>query len=317
MLAWLASLPTTARYPTWLVSHARADGAPLLDRMRTEWATPDHNIHLMVRGSEADAYRALCPFATVHTLPYPDDEDCVGAARWAAVERAAELGHRRILMLDDDILQVRFMFKRHITKGKNQGAECSGTHTKEDAAVLPYIEEHVLAGFCTVAEEVLETNPLAMMGGMLKRHMSFSASNHQTKYVVNGGVTPKQVQVWDVQRMLDRGVRLDTDLFGRHGDDIGLVADVLANGGQCWAEPSFVYDVWSEDVNVERSVVRNAGNLRALHALEYFGLQHYPVKNYLRERRSKEDGSFEWAEVDWRKYHKQHGTEPYRVFWDD
>lgn len=301
------------RYPIWIISYSRAGTAPLLNAALSWRKQGDVNV--VVRQSQADDYRSAYPRMTIR--PLPDDEiDCVGKARWAAAELAYTLGNDIILMMDDDILSLRFLFQREFMRGQNVGKECSGHSGLVDLESLPDLPERVLAGISAVAREAFEADPTLIMGGAIKQHMSFDYRNHRTKYIINGGVTPRQVMVWNLARMDLYGVALNTERFGIHGDDIGIVAEVLKAGGSCFAMPSFAYEHWPESINIKTSVVRNADNKQALHEFEWESLQMYPIKDYLRAKRSVIDGSYEWGDVNWKALSKIRGVPSIRAGWD-
>ena len=311
MHRWLKSMDHRDRYPIFLISYNRAGEAPVLNRMR-KWERTD-DINVVVRESQVSAYRSAYPMLQVHGLP-DDFINGVGFARRAAGELAYALGHDRILMMDDDVIVLHPLFEGAIKGGKNAGNEIS-VHAPTLNLDLPDIFEWSLLGLTAIAEEVFEKFPATVMGGALKQHMCFAPKNHQTKYVVNGRVTPRQVMVWDVERMEDRDVKINTDRFGLHGDDIGLVVEALARDADVFAMPSFVYEHWPEVINIQKSVIRNAETAKELHEMEWNALQQYPAKDYLRVKRSLIDGSFEWAEINWVSAAKRRGRPTTVVEW--
>lgn len=313
MLAHLAGLDLTDRYPIWIISYNRPGSAPTLDAISTTWQRTD-DVNVLVRESQAAAYKAAYPRLSIRSLP---DEQIsnVGRTRWGAAELARALGEDVIIMMDDDVLKLDFLYHSAIRTGKNAGAESSGASNLADRETLPNLDERVVMGFGATARELFAVEPKAVLGGMNKRHMSFSPKNHRTWYIVNGGATPRQVYVWHLARMEQHGVALNTELFGRHGDDIGLTAEVLAAGLDCFNTPSFVFDHWPEEINITRSTLRNAENAPALHAAEWDALQQYPIKDYLRVKRDL-IGRYQWGDVDWVKLAKVRGQATRVVGWD-
>lgn len=313
MTRYLVSLDRDERYPVWIISYNRAGSAPTLDNISATWERTD-DVNVVVRSSQAAAYRQAYPRLTVHGLP---DEQIsnVGRTRWGAAELARALGEDVIVMMDDDVLKLDFLFESAHRTGKNAGAECSGASSKADRAGAPNLDELVVMAFGDTARQLFAEEPLAVLGGMNKRHMSFSPKNHRTRYIVNGGATPRQVYVWHLERMEEHGVALNTELFGRHGDDIGLTAQVLAAGLDCFNTPSFVFDHWPEEINIKLSTLRNAENAAGLHAAEWDALQQYPIKDYLRVKRDL-IGNYQWGDVDWVKLAKHRGQPARVVGWD-
>lgn len=305
MLAWLDR--QLDRLPVWSFSYNRAGTAPFLESMRT-WRNQD-DIHIVVRHTQRESYAAKYPWAHLHLVP--DKVDCVGYSRQAALDYACLEGHDLIVLVDDDLTNTGWLSQGYIKSGPNAGQPCSTRTKKAD-----HVAEQVLKGISAVGRTVFDNHPNAVLGGAVKQHGAFGDHLHQTMYRINGGVTPKQLMVAAPWRLATADVRLNVGLFGRHGDDIGLIAEILKAGLECWAMPTFTYDVWSEDQNILKSVVRNPGNAARLHQEEWDALQQYPIKDCLRIKRSIVDGSFEWADINWQQYAKMHGTTmPTPVLW--
>lgn len=313
MIEHLAGLDLQARYPVWIISHQRAGSAPTLDGISASWVRTD-DVHVLVRQSQLADYKAAYPRLQLHA--YPDENiPNVGTTRWAAADLAYALGDDVIVMMDDDVLKLDFLYQGAHKSGVNAGAECSSASGKADRAQLPNLDELVVTAFASTAREVFAAEPGAVLGGMNKRHMSFSPKNHRTHYTVNGGATARQVYAWHLARMDQAGVALNTQLFGRHGDDIGLTAEVLAAGLDCFTTPSFVFDHWPEEININRSTLRNAANAAGLHAAEYKALMQYPIRDYLRVKRDIV-GNYQWGDVDWQRLAKLRGQPTRHVGWD-
>lgn len=312
MMERLNDLDVGERLPVWVISYQRPGTAPLLNMMKT-WGTAG-DVNVLVRDSQLKAYEAAYPELRIHSLPDEEINSC-GGARWGAAMLAYDLGQDTIIQMDDDVLKLDFLYEGHIGSGPNAGTECSRLTSMKDRKEMPDLDERILAGFSAVAARVLEDHPEAMLGGMIKRHMSFSEKNHRTMYVLNGGVTPRQVMVYAIDRMLAHGVYMPPEFYV-HGEDIGMNAKVLAEGGACWATPSFAYDHWPEAINIHESTIRSVETAAAMHAEEWDNLQSYPIKDYLRSKRSLVDGSPTWNDVAWAKYARLTGRPPVRVEWE-
>lgn len=313
MREYLMSLDIRDRDPLWIISHKRAGTAPFLNRIQEEWDTAGE-VYVLVLRSEMKAYQRAYPRLTIVGA---DDElvNTVGKARWLSLLLALKNGSATTLVTDDDVLSIDFMFESTITRGPNKGKESSRNSTLEDRELIPNFEERIFAAMTDIADQVWDDHPKAVLGGLIKRHMNFAAGNHRQKYVINGGVTPRQVMVANVARMRELGIQLNLDLFSLHGDDIGLVAEILAKGADCFAITSFAYDHWPESVNITESTLRNVDTAPALHALEYEGLMQYPIKDYMRTKNSIIDGSFEWADVNWQKAAKLRKRPTIKALW--
>lgn len=314
MIDWLKSLRMEDRLPIWVISYSRAGTSPVLNRMQSAFTRVD-DINVVVRNSQLIAYQRAYP--RLRFIGMQDDRVAgPGYARQAAADAALADGDTRILMMDDDLTNFNPLFRGETKRGPNAGSECSA-HWPSVSSDIPVHFERLMLALGTVGEEVLDAHPDVLMGGALKQHMSFDPKNHRTKYIINGGVTPRQMMVWDVERMDERGVRINLDRFGKHGDDIGLVAEVLAADGDTFATPSFVYEHWPESINITKSTLRNGDTVAEMHALDWNNIQAYPAKNYIRAKRSIIDGSPEWLDINWLSAAKYRGRPIERVTWDE
>lgn len=315
MVEWVKAHDKNDRVPMWVISYNRLD-APTLLKMQHYERTDD--IFVLVREEQEAAYQKAFPMLQVVSLPAERIGSC-GAARWGAFDLAREYGHDEVIMLDDDVLQFRFMYQRAKVQGKNVGELCSGVASATDAeeyfGTLVAMEEASLTAFGRLGMEVFDEQPKTVVGGMIKRHMSFSIENHRTRYVLNGGATPRQTMIWNVSRMEEHGIRLNLEHFGVTGEDIGLMATVLENGLDVFCTPSFAFDHWPEDVNLEKSVIRDESTLPLLMEYEYEVLQQYEIgPNYLKQK--KIPGSeFGWKDVSWQKLAKFRGQPTERFYW--
>ena len=315
MVEWVKSHDKNDRVPMYVISYNRLD-APTLLKMQHYERTDD--IYVVVRDSQAEAYAEAFPMLQVVSLPDEDIDSC-GAARWGAFDIAREYGHDEVIMLDDDVLQFRFMYQRAKVQGKNVGELCSGVASATDAdeyfGSLVAMEEASLTAFGYLGREVFKEQPKAVVGGMIKRHMSFAIENHRTRYVLNGGATPRQSMIWNTARMEEHGIRLNLDHFGVTGEDIGLMATVLENGLDVFCTPSFAFDHWPEDVNLEKSVIRDEDTLPLFMEYEYDILQQYEIgKHYLKMKKIP-GSAFGWKDVSWAQLAKFRGQPTQRFDW--
>src|SRR5690606_638699 len=103
--------------------------------------------------------------------------------------------------------------------------------------------------------------------------------------------------------------------FGVTGEDIGLMASVLERGLDVFCSPSFAFDHWPEDVNLERSTIRDHSTLPLFMEYEYEVLQQYEIgANYLKEKRIP-GSAHGWKDVAWAKLAKHRGVPSERVMW--
>ncbi len=317
MVGWVQSHDKNDRVPMYVISYNRLD-APTLLKMAQYERTDD--IYVVVRDSQAEAYAETFPMLQVVSLPDEDINSC-GAARWGAFDIARHYGHDEVIMLDDDVLQFRFMYQRAKVQGKNVGELCSGVASATDGdywfgGLIP-MEEASIGAFGMLGREVFDEQPLAVVGGMIKRHMSFAIENHRTRYTLNGGATPRQTMIWNTARMEEYGVRLNLEHFGVTGEDIGLMATVLEKGLDVFSTPSFAFDHWPEDINLEKSVIRDESTLPLFMEYEYDILQQYEIgPNYLKEK-AIPGSPHGWKDVSWQKLAKFRGRPTQRFDWPE
>jgi hypothetical protein len=303
------------RLPVWVISYNRYD-APTLTRM-ADWECLD-DVHVVVRESQVAEYRRVFPALRFEALPDAQINSC-GAARWGAYDLAREYGHQRAVMLDDDLLQFRPLYQHHFVRGPNAGMPCSRVFDKEDIAEfggVARLEEATVTMMGKVANMVFDEEPRAVIGTAIKRLRSFDNRNQQTRYLLNGGSTPRQWTAWDLERLEEHDIRLDLDQFGVVGEDVGFLATLFQAGMDAFTMPSFAYEHWVESVNETKSLIRNADNRAILSEHEYTMLQQYEMGNHYLRVCPRGGDEYEWGEVDWRGLNRFRGTKMKRVFWD-
>lgn len=303
------------RLPVWVISYNRLD-APTLTRM-AEWERLD-DVHVVVRESQVVDYRKAFP--TLQFEPLPDEQiGSCGAARWGAYDLAREYGHDRAVMMDDDLLQFRPLYQHHFVRGPNAGMPCSRVFDKEDIAEfggVARLEEATVTMMGKVANMVFDEQPRAVIGTAIKRLRSFDNRNHQNRYILNGGSTPRQWTVWDLARLEEKGIRLDLDKFGIVGEDVGFLAEIFQAGLDAFTMPSFAFEHWVESVNAEKSLIRQGDISALLSEHEYRCLLGYEMGQHYLRVCPKNGDEYEWGEVDWRGLAKFRGTKILRVNWD-
>lgn len=309
------------RLPVWVISYNRLD-APTLVRMK-DWERLD-DVFVVVRETQVADYEKAFPYLQFEGMPDDQIGSC-GAARWGAYDRAREYGHQRVIMLDDDLLQFRPLYQHHFVRGVNAGQPCSRVFDKDDIAELGGVsltEEATVTLMGQTASRVFDDESNAVIGTAIKRLRAFDNKNHQTRYILNGGVTPRQWTAWDVNRLAQHNVRLNIERFGIVGEDVGFMAELLQAGLDAFTMPSFAYDYWNQNEGQNRdvegdtkSLIRTPGVAALLSEHEHRGLMKYDMgKHYLKVCPRGGD-EYEWGEVDWRALEKYSGEKLKRVLW--
>jgi hypothetical protein len=239
---------------------------------------------------------------------------------------AREFGHTRVVMLDDDILQFRFLYEYYVQSGPNEGNPCSRVAVREDLEELGGVEraeELTVAAMGRTASEAFDNdNPLVVIATAIKRLRAFDVKNHETRYILNGGVTPRQWTVWDIERMEEHGVRLNLKHFGVVGEDVGLCATLFEKGLDAITIPSFAYSYWDQyegpnrkQEENDKTTIRTPGIAGLLSEYEHRCLQEYDMgKHYLKECPAQ-GAEYEWGEVDWKRLQRFRMSGTARFYW--
>lgn len=265
-------------------------------------------IHIVTRWEQRKDYRKANP--EFHVLPIPHDYPVNGLAstRQFIFEYAAENRMPYIIDMDDDITYLTYLFDG---RSEKSGLPYSKHSIKADRDKDPALDLKILTLASHIAKGIFAKHPDVMLGNIRRQRMSQHVENSKLKYIINSGPTPRQVTFLNVRGLHKAGINRDM-MFDPHGDDIGFCAVVLAAGKSLFNIPCLTYDYVSEKCD---SVVRTPENSKRLHRLEYDALQTLPIKDYLRTSFRDEDGDYMWGDIDWRKYHKLHGTAPIKQIW--
>lgn len=268
-------------------------------------------VHIVVRPEQAKAYRKANP--KLHILPIPKDFHLpingLASTRQFIFEYARDNKYPLIIDMDDDITHLRYLYE-----GLSQKGNPTSKHTvMKDDADDPQLSQRILTMAAKIAGIVFKKYPNVYLGNIRRQRLSMGIENNRLMYIVNSGPTPRQVTLLNV-RGLHRAKINRNMIFDPHGDDVGFCAEILANGGGCFNIPCLAYDYVSEKCD---SVVRTPETSKKLHAYEFESLQKYPIKDYLRTTFTDEEGNYMWGDIDWRKYHKIHGTTRVKKFWKE
>jgi hypothetical protein len=267
-------------------------------------------VHIVVRHNQYKKYAKAHP--NLHILPIPADYPVNGLAstRQFIFEYAVEHRYSVIIDMDDDIKHLRFMYEGV----SSRGVATTKHSLKEDEEKDHQFNQKILCLAASISKDIFREHPRVMLGNLHRQKACFNVQYGKLKYVVNRETTPRQVTLLNVKALHKADINRNTKLFDTHGDDIGFTAEILKHGGWCFNIPCLGYEYLSEKCD---SVMRTPENEKELHAYEYAVLQNYPIKDYLRCTFLDEDGNPMWNDVDWRKYHKVHGTQPIMKYWRD
>lgn len=272
-------------------------------------------VHLVVRAEQYNQYRKsnaalLEKGLTIISIP----KGCVtglGTTRQYIIDYAISNRIPYIMDMDDDIKYLQYLYNG-ISKS---GQKCSKHTGVRDWDVDPTIPQKVLQLAGRISRDCFREHPEVLLGNIRRQRFSQHADNAQIKYMINKGPTPRQTKLLNIKGIKKYGVKMPK-AFDIHGEDMGFAAEVLQRGGSCFNIPCLCYDYVDEKVD---SVVRDPHNPeknRPLHRAEYKGLMKMEIKDYLKTSFTYPDGEYMFGDVDWRRYHKLHGTEPIIKGWD-
>ena len=266
-------------------------------------------VHIVVRKEQYEDYKKANPeFDVISLGDYPVDG--LASTRQFIFEYAVEHRYPLVIDMDDDIKNIAYMYNGV----SGTGNKCSKHTIKIDREEDPLLQQKVLLMAGYIARQVFREHPDVMLGNIRRQRLSQNPDNAKLKYIVDCGPTPRQVTIMNVKGLHRMGINRNTKRFDRHGDDIGFCAEILKNGGHLFNIPCLTYDYVSEKCD---SVIRTPETEKELHAYEYRMLQKYPIKDYLRTTFKDDEGNYMWGDVDWRKFHKLHGSKSIKHFWKE
>ncbi len=291
-------------YPIYVPSHGRAGTAPLLNLLAKAYRHVQDRVYVVVRPSQLKAYRKAYPWATV--VPQHGAKG-IGPARMVCLEHADSLGFKRIVMLDDDITKVGLLEDRGPSEdGKHRK---SGRYSIKQTSWDPW--EFTVRGLalgCAMSDAVFDLDDGVAYGSTRSAFMSNSEDVRITATLDKGGF-PLCVLFIDLERFTMRSM---PKAFQWEGEDLAMYLQAYEEGYSTFIFNNLIFDddraipstiPFSGDGEVDRT-----GNLRDAER------RYKTLGPYLKvTNRNKETGAVKRITVDWRAYHRDHGTEPYLI----
>lgn len=294
-------------YPIYVPSYSRAGTAPVLNELAAQPKDIQRKVYIVARASEAKYYAQAYPWATVVEQRIPWG---IGPARMTCVGHADEMGFERIVMLDDDITKIQLLEPRGTdAAGKPKSGRYSRTNT--DWGPHEFFGRHLALG-CHMADAVFELAGDVAYGSTRSGFMSSYEDVEVTATIDKGGF-PLCVLFIDIGRFTMRHMPKE---FRVEGEDLAMYLDAYEEG---WSTFLFNVLVFDDDRALPSTIpfsgdgeVDRTQNLIDAERL-YSGLGPYlRVTN-----RNPETGAVKRISVDWRRYHKDHGTNPTQVLTGD
>ena len=275
--------------PVYIVSSQRSD------RLRTFDTIPGLRdiASVVVSSEEYEEYRAeLGGDVNIMCIPegYRGHAGGLGRARQFCLDQAYLVGHRNIMVLDDDLLLLTLLY--HI--GDDKVSRAAKKHI--GAAKLPTFHFGLLNLVAQLALDAFEARPEAVIASPQCNNANRTINSSKLMWALNQGGPPSQIQVWDVDRWVELCGEIDLERFNYHGEDISIAKQIVTAGGSVVDIPAVVGN-WL-DYETE-SVIRNEDTAPALRQAEHDHLMSDPFGRYIR---TKLDiiGRPQWHSLNWK-----------------
>lgn len=292
-------------YPLYVPSYSRAGTAPLLNLLAQAPEFVQERVYIVCRASESKAYRRAYPWAEIVEQRVPWG---IGPARMMAVGHADEQGFERIVMLDDDITKVGLLEDRSV-----DGHIKSGRYSSKNTPWEPWeFTLQCLALGCRMADAVFYHAADVAYGSTRSAFMSHAEDVNVTATIDKGGF-PLCVLFIDVTRFTMRHM---PKAFQYEGEDLAMYLDTYENG---WSTFLFNTLVFDDDRGIASTIpfsgdgeVDRTGNLLDAEA------RYKKLGPYLKvTNQNPATGAVKRITVDWRRFHKDNGTEPTHILTGD
>lgn len=286
-------------YPIYVPSAYRAGTAPLLNMLANAHPRVQAKVHVVVLPSEAKAYRAAYPWATV----VKESKKGIGPARMRALLDADERGYRRITVLDDDIIHVSLLQRHEQDNGKLHTRRWS---SKVSGRPEPLLLVGSLAVACKLASAVFVKEPNAAYGAA--RNALFSGDQDTAiGATLNKGSFPACVMFFDLKRF---DMREMPKPYYFHGEDLAMFLDALTQDHTTFTLPGVAYD---QHGGIETTI--------PLDPLSAVGRPHlqttendYPdIHPYLRVSMKNKLGGTMRIGMNWKAWYRDTATEPVEI----
>jgi hypothetical protein len=296
----IASLP-----PIYVITHKRSKTLPTLKTL----PFLRDMAKFVVAEEELSTYRDDQPGLDYLRIPsgYRGYDRGVGRARQFCLDDAWLNGAEdHVLILDDDLTSLSVLYG--IGEGK-----VSHAYARAWSGPKGDFFGGLLVAVALAAEEAYDAHPEAVIASPQCNNANRTTGSSETRWELNRGGPPAQIQSWRVDRFADRCGELDLKRFNYHGDDIGVAAQIIAAGGSVVNVPSVIGQYLDYETE---SVIRSAATAPALRAAEHEALMSHELADYVTTR---EDilGRPQWHSLDWRKLVQRKKIPSDKVRWDD
>lgn len=287
-------------YPIYIPTYTRAGTAPLLNLLSRSGKAVQRRVTAVVRQEERDAYADAYPWLKLILVKRPG----LGPARTRALTHAKQVGHTRIVMMDDDIKHVSLL-ERVARPGQTD-------HTRRHSTGVSGLPEpgllvRSLGVACRLADGLFSVQPSAVYGAA--RNALFSGDvDTAIGATVNKGTFPASVMFYDVTRMTNFEL---PKRFHMHGEDVAFAMDVMARGQQWFTLPVVAFD---QDGVIETTIPLDPTDAEARRVdIDNAAIDYPTIHPFLRESMKNKAGGVMRVGVFWVRWYKATGTEPIQV----
>lgn len=300
--------PVEWMYPIYVPSYKRAGTAPFLNLLAKAPEYIQAKVYIVCRASESKAYRQAYPWAEIVEQRVPWG---IGPARMVCVGDADERGFDRIVMLDDDITKVGFLEDR--SYGPPPAPARSGRYSHKNTPWESWeFTLHCLAFGCKMADAVFHHAQDVAYGSTRSAFMSSFVDVSKTATIGAQGF-PLCVLFIDVHRFTMRHMPRP---FQYEGEDLAMFMDTYENH---WSTFLFNTLIFDDDRSLATTIPFSGdGEIDRTANLDDAEAMYTVLGPYLKATNTNPDtGAIKRIGVDWRRYHKDHGTAATHVMTDD
>lgn len=288
-------------YPIYVPSYRRAGKSPLLKLLAQQPAEIRRLVYIVCRASESKAYRQEYPWATIVEQRVPWG---IGPARMVCLMHADMMKFTRIVMMDDDITRVQLLEDRS-TPDKIKSGRFSRDNT--DMGPVEFFGRNLELG-CKMADAVFHLARDVAYGSTRSAFMSSDVDVSETATIDARGF-PLCVLFINTKRFTMRRMPA---AFQYEGEDLAMFLHAYEEGKATFLFNSLVFD---DDRNLETTIpMSGVGEIDRSANLMNAQKIYRELGPYLRvTNMNKLTGAVKRIGVDWRKYHKERGTNPTHI----
>jgi hypothetical protein len=282
-------------YPIYIPSYTRAGIAPLLNLLSQAPYLVQHKVNVIVRREELEAYRSAYPWARFVVVKLPG----LGPARMRALRDADKRGHRRIVMIDDDIRALALLERTVNAKGeryaKRYSPSVNGLSAVESMC-------RTLAVTCKITDGLFTLRPHASYGAARNALFSGPVADPDVAGQVYKQSFPSCVMFFDLDRFPIR--RLPKE-FHFYGEDIAMFLANITSGMESFQMPCVAYD---QSVALETTIPLDPTDSVGRRVDMDNAAVHYPAMHpYLRESVRNKAGGVMRIGINWKRWNTDTG----------